>query len=130
MESNQAISTTEIKQQMQVLQAEKQSVRNEINNVTMKIMAPVVDTRSALSGLFLTAVIKSIDTKSSLREELKFSKAKSDFLMRRSKVAGKSLIAHEAKKEYLGMSGCTVSAVVAEGKRVLLALREIEKGKS
>ena len=82
---------------MQILQAEKQSVRNEINNVTMKILAPVVDTRSAFERTFDGGYLE-IDTKSSLREELEILEGQERFLDEAIEVARKSLIAHETKR--------------------------------
>ena len=125
MESNQAISTTEIKQQMQVLQAEKQSVRNEINNVTMKIMAPVVDTRSAFERTFDGGYLE-IDTKSSLREELEILEGQERFLDEAIE-GGRKELDRARSQESISACQAVRPAVVAEGKRVLLALREIEK---
>ena len=114
MESNQAISTAEIKQQMQVLQAEKQSVRNEINNVTMKIMAPVVDTRSAFERTFDGGYLE-IDTKSSLREELEILEGQERFLDEAIEGGRKELDRVRSQESHLGMSGCTTSALLLKG---------------
>jgi hypothetical protein len=125
MESNQAISTAEIKQQMQVLQAEKQSVRNEINNVTMKIMAPVVDTRSAWErtreGSFL-----EIDTKSSLREDLEILEGQERFLDEAIE-GGRKELDRVLSQDSLEACAAKRPEIVAAVEEQLLALRGVEK---
>ena len=125
MESNQAISTAEIKQQMQILQADKQSVRNEINNVTMKIMAPVVDTRSAfertLDGGYL-----EIDDKSSLREELEILEGQERFLDEAIE-GGRKELDRVLSQESIEACAAKRPEIVAAVKDQLLALRGVEK---
>ena len=125
MESNQAISTTSIKQQLYVLQAEKQSVRNEINNVTMKIMAPVVDTRSAFERTFDGGYLE-IDAKSSLHEELEILEGQERFLDEAIE-GGRKELDRVLSQESLEACAAKRSEIVAAVKEQLLALRQVEK---
>jgi hypothetical protein len=125
MESNHAISTAEIKQQMQVLQAEKQSVRNQINDVTMKIMAPVIDNRSAWERTREGSCLE-IDTKSSLREELEILEGQKRFLDEAIE-GGRKELDRVLSQESLEACAAKRPEIVAAVEEQLLALREVEK---
>jgi hypothetical protein len=125
MQANQVISKASVEQQLHTLSSDKVTIKKRIDELTQKIMTPEVDVRSAwertLDGGFI-----EVDTKTSLREELEMLEGQERFLDEAIKGGRKEL---ERVRSQESISACQAvrPAVVAEGKRVLLALREIEK---
>ena len=125
MQTNQVISKASVEQQLQTLQGEKQNVRKQINEITQKIMTPVVDIRSAwertLDGGFL-----EVDTKTSLREELEMLEGQERFLDEAIE-GGRKEFDRVRGQESLKAVQAARPAVVAAAKELLLALRKAEK---
>lgn len=114
-----------VQDQIQVLQGEKQSVRNRIGDITQKIMTPITDNRTAWERAVEGGFVE-IDTKASLREELELLEGQERYLDEALE-GGKVVLDRARGQESLKACQAARPAVVAQAKRLLLGLREVEK---
>src|SRR5918993_2463202 len=114
--------------QMQRLQADKQAVRDQIDELTARLMKPIIDGRGAFQRAVEDGDMASVayDTKSEIREELAYLEQREAFLneaiedgsLARDKAHGQaSKLACQAKRP----------AYVEQAKQLILALREVAK---